>query len=53
MTANKSKRHFTITMEDGTKYRTTPMSKFEFNDSLYNTLNDWKYFLRSDEYYKV
>lgn len=54
VTSNKSKRHFTIIKDDGTKYRTIPMSKSEFKKNEYNTLNDWKYFLRSSQdYYAV
>jgi len=52
-TANKSKRTFTIRTENGLKYRTTPMSKEEFNIHQYNTANDWAQFLKSDNYYKV
>jgi len=50
---NRSKRTFTITTETGSKYRTIPMIKEEFNDALYWTLNDWKQFLKTDEYYKI
>lgn len=50
---NHSKRHFTIVREDGTKYRTTVMSKVEFQEELNNTLNDWKQYLKTDNYYKI
>lgn len=51
-TPNHSKRTFTL--RTGTaKYRTIRLSKAEFNNSLYNTSNDWEQFLKSDEYYPV
>jgi hypothetical protein len=53
VTSNKSKRHFTIYKTDGTKYRTLPMSKPEFESNEMNTMNDWRQFLKSDEYYVV
>ena len=56
--ANQSKRTFTIRKYiEGkffVKYRTTTMSKEEFESSEMSTENDWKYFLRStNDYYKV
>jgi len=51
--ANHSKRTFTIRVESGTKYRTLPMSKQEFNSCLHNGGQDWQNFLKTDEYYKV
>jgi hypothetical protein len=55
-TANKSKRTFTIRKYiDGklfSKYRTIPLSKEEFQSEEMNTENDWKQFLKSDDYYK-
>ena len=58
VTPNHSRRTFTIRFycEDGsiTKYRTIPFSKYEFNNCLKNTENDWNQFLRStDEYYEI
>lgn len=57
VTANKSQRTFTIrTYVDGklsSKYRTIKLSKEEFQNAEYNTDNDWKQFLKTDEYYKV
>lgn len=50
--SNKSERTFTIITESG-KYKTYTMSKEEFNDSLYNTGNDWNNFLKTGDYYKV
>ena len=56
-TANQSKRTFTIRKYiDGklfAKYRTLQMSKDEFNSAEMNTENDWKDFLKSDDYYAV
>jgi arsenate reductase-like glutaredoxin family protein len=50
--ANKSRRTFTI-ITDVAKYRTYQMSKEEFQSCLHNTQNDWRNFLRSDDYYKI
>ena len=52
VTSNKSARTFTIKNETAT-YRTFKMSIEEFQSCQYNTENDWKQFLKSDEYYKV
>jgi len=56
-TANQSKRTFTIRKYvDGklsAKYRTIQMSQSEFDNEEMNTDNDWKQFLKSDDYYKV
>ena len=52
VTQNKSARTFTIKNETA-KYRTFKMSKQEFESNQYNTENDWKQFLKTDEYYKV
>jgi hypothetical protein len=52
ITSNKSKRTFTIKTDVAT-YRTSQMSKQEFAANLYNTVNDWNNFLKTDEYYKV
>ena len=57
VTANQSKRTFTIrkTYSDGSrvKYRTSTMSQQEFDIEEMNTENDWKDFLKSDDYYKL
>lgn len=52
--SNKRKRHFTI-YKNGAKFRTLPMSKDEFEEMAYNTINDWQDFLRTQigSYYKV
>ena len=56
-TANHSKRTFTIRKYiDGklfAKYRTIEMTPEEFDSELMNTENDWKQFLKSDDYYKI
>ena len=56
-TANYSKRTFTIRKYIGgklfAKYRTTKMGKEDFDSENMNTENDWKHFLKSDEYYKA
>ena len=55
--ANQSKRTFTIRKYiDGeffVKYRTIQMSQDEFDSNEMNTENDWKQFLKSDDYYEV
>ena len=53
VTSNQAKRHFTIYLIDGTKYRTCQFSKNEFQNNEFNTLNDWTYFLRSQDFYYV
>ena len=52
--SNASYRHYTIITESG-KYRTTSMSKHEFNAHEYNTANDWQNFLKTEigSYYTV
>jgi len=52
VTKNKSKRTYTIRV-DGSKYRTTQMSKEEFDDPYFWTANDWNQFLKGSDYYKV
>ena len=50
---NHSKRTFTINA-DGVKYRTTRMSKVEFESNLNNTVNDWQNFLKTSyDYYSI
>jgi len=55
--ANYSKRTFTIRKYIGgqlfAKYRTTKMGKEDFDSENMNTENDWKQFLKSDDYYKA
>jgi len=57
VTANQSKRTFTIrkTYLDGSKvkYRTSTMNQQEFDIEEMNTENDWKQFLKSDDYYRI
>lgn len=54
---NKRQRTFTIRIyideEIFAKYRTCPMSKEEFEREEMNTENDWRQFLKSDDYYEV
>ena len=52
ITSNKKARTYTINMVYA-KYRTFKMSKQEFECNQYNTDNDWKQFLKTDEYYTV
>ena len=55
--ANQSKRTFTIRkyIDDKlyVKYRTIEMNQQEFDSEERNTENDWKQFLKSDDYYTV
>lgn len=54
---NKSKKTYTIRCYSLNNlyaiYRTLPMSKEDFNNAYYYTQNDWRNFLKTDEYYKV
>jgi 5-methylcytosine-specific restriction endonuclease McrBC GTP-binding regulatory subunit McrB len=45
---NFSKRVFTIKTESG-KYKTYKLSRPEFDENLFNTGNDWQYYLRSSQ----
>jgi hypothetical protein len=55
--ANQSARTFTIRKYANgkliSKYRTIPMSIEEFESCENNTENDWKQFLKSNDYYQV
>ncbi len=57
VTPNYSKRTFTIRKYiDGklfAKYRTIEMNEEEFDREEFNTGNDWKQFLKFDNYYKI
>lgn len=48
VTSNKSKRHFTITI-NGCTFRTTQLSQEEFLECDYNTMNDWIAYIKSNE----
>lgn len=53
ISSNKAKRTFTI-RTNYAKYRTLPFTKEEFEQAdLFWTGNDWKQFLKTDEYFKV
>lgn len=52
VSANKSKKTFTI-RTNGSKYRTLPMPKDEFQQAEYWTANDWNNFLKTDDYFIV
>ena len=52
VTTNYQKRTFTIRTSSA-KFRTTTMSKEEFNSCLYKTGNDWQQFLKGNDYYTV
>ena len=53
ISSNKGKRTFTI-RTNYAKYRTLPFTKEEFEHAeFYWTGNDWRQFLKTDEYYKV
>jgi hypothetical protein len=44
--SNKSTRIYTIWI-NGVKYTTLPMSKIEFDEAYFNTINDWKNYLKT------
>jgi len=46
--SNKSKRHYTITIDEVT-YRTLPLTKEEFNECYYYTFNDWYSYIHNNE----
>ncbi len=50
--SNKSKRHYTLKI-NGNIYRTTQMTKEEFNEAYYYTENDWIAFLKYGSYIKI
>lgn len=53
ISSNKQKRTFTIRTEYA-KYRTFQFTKEEFEHAdLFWTGNDWKQFLKNNNYYKV
>ena len=56
-TPNYSEKTFTIRKYNKetltSKYRTIPLPKEEFESCEHNTENDWKQFLKTDEYYSV
>ena len=53
ISSNKARRTFTI-RTNYAKYRTLPFTKEEFIQAdFFWTGNDWKQFLKTDEYYKV
>ena len=49
ISSNKSARTYTI-RTNGSIYRTSKMSKQEFENNSNNTGNDWKDFLNNGEY---
>lgn len=57
VTANQNKKTFTIRKyingEIFAKYRTITMNIEEFESNEFNTENDWKQFMKTDDYYKV
>ena len=55
--SNKQHRTYTLSIYHAGKltcrYRTLQMNKEEFTSALNWTQNDWKEFLKTDEYYKI
>ena len=51
--SNQSKRTFTIRTSGGNKYRTLAMSQDDFDSAEMWTQQDWRQFLKTDEYYVV
>ena len=53
ISSNKAKRTFTIRTKYA-KFRTLPFTKEEFEHAdFFWTGNDWRQFLKTDDYYKV
>lgn len=56
-TANEDKLNFTLECfsngEHYATYETNVMSEDEFNENEFNTQDDWKQFLKSEDYYRV
>ena len=56
-TPNYKNRTFTIrtyiSCKLNNKYRTITLSKAEFENELNNTENDWKQFLKSNDYFLI
>lgn len=51
---NEKDKSFLLIKDDGTKYAVLSMTDEEFEEALYNTEEDWKYFLRSrQDYYEL
>lgn len=50
--SNKSKRTYTIAYNGG-KFRTSELSKPEFQELDFNTNNDWYNYLRNNEVTKI
>ena len=48
VTSNKNKRTYTISV-NGNKYRTTKLTKQEFDELDYNTEGDWINYIRTNE----
>ena len=48
ITSNQSKRHYTIYL-NGSVYRTSKLSKLEFEELDYNTEKDWINYVRTNE----
>lgn len=53
VTPNYQKRTFTIRKDNGSKYRTMPMPKLEFEENLENTAKDWANWLNVNDCYKL
>lgn len=51
VTSNKKTRHYTIYKIDGSIYRTFSFNKAEFEELQYDTLADWRNFLRTTDFY--
>lgn len=51
--ANHRQRTFTVYMDGKKTWRTYPMDKYEFQDCLNNTSNDWRQWLSSDDWYRI
>lgn len=51
---NEKDKSFLLIKDDGAKYVVLSMTDDEFEEALYNTEEDWKYFLRTrQDYYEL
>ena len=51
--SNDKDNSFILIKDDGTKYAILGMTDDEFEEAQYNTEEDWKYFLRTDQSYSL
>jgi hypothetical protein len=52
ITSNKTERTYTI-RKNGSKFKTSRMTKEEWNECQHNTIKDWENFLKCGSYTKI